>query len=92
MHCLAQIIMEAQTDKEYMRLNRWGFFDSMPATQEELEKAYSSKQKELRNNSDLPEDKLNSALKKLKSAFKNIGKSLQHQAPEPSTDDDEEEA
>ena len=81
---------QAQTEKQDMRLSRLGFFDGEPLTQALLEKTYSSRKNAVKNSQDSYADQKHQ-LKKLKSAFSNIAKTLHGQAPEPSSDDDEEQ-
>ena len=82
---------QARTTKQDIRLFRLGFFDGPPATEDELEKAYSYHRSEVSKTSESPELK-DAKLKKLKSAFTNIYKPFQYRDPSPSSDDDEEVA
>ena len=80
---------QEKTDKQEVRLGRLGFFDAHDPTQEALEWAYNSHKKIVENSEDGPASKRRQ-LKKLKSAWKNIGKAIHGHDPEPSTDDDDE--
>ena len=79
---------QEQTDKQDLRLSRFGFFDGEPQTQDLLEKSYWSHKNVVKNSQDSSADQKRQ-LKKLKSAFRNIGKALQNRAPSPSTDDED---
>ena len=79
---------QERNDKQEMRLIRLGFFDNTLPTQDELEKAYTSRTKRVKNSSSSSEDK-EFQIKKLKSAFTNISKAKHGRVPSPSTDDDE---
>ena len=78
----------AQTEKQTSRLIRLGFFDTQLPTRDALEKAYTFHRDEMRKSKHSAEDKV-LQLKKLESAFRNIGKALQNRAPSPSTDDED---
>ena len=81
---------QEQEDKQDLRLSRLGFFDGEPLTQDMLEKAYSSNKNDVET-SELPTKVKVFQIKKLKSAFRNVGKALHGQVPSPSTDDDNDE-
>ena len=76
--------------KQELRLARLGFYDDEYPTQDELEKAYSSRKDDVDNSTDSSENKA-FQLKKLKSAFNNVGKARSGRSPEPSTDDERAE-
>ena len=79
---------QARTTKPDIRLFRLGFFAGPPATEAELEKAYTYYDSEVRKSSE-PWEPKEMNLKKLASATRNIYKSLHNQDPSPSSDDEE---
>ena len=79
---------QARTTKQDIRLFRLGFFDGPPATEAELEKAYTDCDSEVMKSSE-PWEPKEMNLKKLASATRNIYKSLHNQDPSPSSDDEE---
>lgn len=81
----------SQTKKQTLRLIRLGFFDSQLPTRDALEKAYTVHREDVRKSLHSSEDKV-LQIKKLKSAFRNIGKALQNRASSPSTDDEDRAA
>ena len=77
--------MQEYAYKQDMRLMRLGIFDSQLPSQDALEKAYTFYKKDVRKSSHSSDDK-EWQLKILKSAFKNIAKTLHDRTPSPSTD------